>query len=214
MFARTNKVQTEIYMGIGELFILAVALAMDAFAVSICKGLASKENYIKTGLVCGIWFGFFQALMPFIGWLLGSTVAEYIDSYSAYIAFALLMFLGVKMIVEAVKEMIEAKREAADGVCLFDCNDEKNSSLAPRVMIVFAIATSIDALAAGLSLAAVNANIFIAVTFIGVVTFLCSFIGSAVGARIGSKFSAKAEIAGGIILCALGIKILVEYFLK
>ena len=214
MFARTNKVQTEIYMGIGELFILAVALAMDAFAVSICKGLASKENYIKTGLVCGIWFGFFQALMPFIGWLLGSTVAEYIDSYSAYIAFALLVFLGMKMIVEAVKEMIEAKREAADGVCLCDCNDEKNSSLAPRVMIVFAIATSIDALAAGLSLAAVNANIFIAVTFIGVVTFLCSFIGSAVGARIGSKFSAKAEIAGGIILCALGIKILVEYFLK
>lgn len=214
MFARTNKVQTEIYMGIGELFILAVALAMDAFAVSICKGLASKENYIKTGLVCGIWFGFFQALMPFIGWLLGSTVAEYIDSYSAYIAFALLMFLGVKMIVEAVKEMIEAKREAADGVCLCDCNDEKNSSLAPRVMIVFAIATSIDALAAGLSLAAVNANIFIAVTFIGVVTFLCSFIGSAVGARIGSKFSAKAEVAGGLILCALGIKILVEYFVK
>lgn len=201
-------------MGIGELFILAVALAMDAFAVSICKGLASKENYIKTGLVCGIWFGFFQALMPFIGWLLGSTVAEYIDSYSAYIAFALLMFLGVKMIVEAVKEMIEAKREAADGVCLCDCNDEKNSSLAPRVMIVFAIATSIDALAAGLSLAAVNANIFIAVTFIGVVTFLCSFIGSAVGARIGSKFSAKAEVAGGLILCALGIKILVEYFVK
>ena len=222
MFARTNKVQTEIYMGIGELFILAVALAMDAFAVSICKGLASKENYIKTGLVCGIWFGFFQALMPFIGWLIiklaelfgGAIVADYINSYSAYIAFALLMFLGVKMIVEAVKEMIEAKREAADGVCLCDCNDEKNSSLAPRVMIVFAIATSIDALAAGLPLAAVNANIFIAVTFIGVVTFLCSFIGSAVGARIGSKFSAKAEVAGGLILCALGIKILVEYFVK
>lgn len=201
-------------MSIGELFILAVALATDAFAVSICKGLASKEGYIKTGLVCGIWFGFFQALMPFIGWMLGSTVAEYIDSYSAYIAFTLLVFLGMKMIVEAVKEMIEARSEAADGVCLCDCNDEKNSSLAPRVMVVFAIATSIDALAAGLSLAAVSANIFVAIAFIGVVTFLCSFVGSALGARIGSKFSAKAEIAGGIILCALGIKILVEYFLK
>ena len=93
-------------------------------------------------------------------------------------------------------------------------NDEKSASLAPKIMIVFAIATSIDALAAGLSLAAVDANIWIAILFIGVVTFLFSFVGSAMGAKIGEKFSAKAEIAGGIILCALGIKILVEYFLK
>ena len=97
-------------MSVAELFVLAVALAMDAFAVSICKGIASAEKYIKTGLVCGIWFGFFQALMPFIGWLLGSTVADYVESYSAYIAFALLMFLGIKMIVEAVKELIEVKK--------------------------------------------------------------------------------------------------------
>ena len=201
-------------MGVGELFVMAVALAMDAFAVSICKGLASKGSYIKTGLVCGIWFGAFQALMPFIGWLLGSTVADYIDSYSAYIAFALLMFLGIKMIIEAIKEMAEAKKASAEGVCFCDGNDEKTASLAAKVMIVFAIATSIDALAAGLSLAAVDANIYIAIAFIGVITFLFSFVGSALGARIGSKFSAKAEIAGGLILCALGIKILVEYFLK
>lgn len=200
-------------MGIGELFVLAVALAMDAFAVSICKGLASSKKYLKTGLVCGLWFGFFQALMPFIGWLLGSTVAEYVESYSAYIAFALLMFLGVKMIVEAVKEEMEIRKACSEGVCRCCKNDEKNSSLAPKVMIVFAIATSIDALAAGLSLAAVDANVWIAISFIGVVTFLFSFVGSAVGAKIGEKFSTKAEIAGGIILCALGIKILVEYFL-
>ncbi len=203
-------------MGIWELLIMAVALAMDAFAVSICKGLASAGSYIKTGLACGIWFGVFQGLMPFIGWLLGSTVSSYIEGYSSYIAFALLAFLGGKMIFEAIGEAREAKCAAAEGI-ICDENREKNASLAPKVMVVFAIATSIDALAAGLTLAAVGMDIFgalIAVLFIGVVTFLFSFVGAAAGARIGSKFSTKAQIAGGVVLIALGLKILIEHFVK
>ena len=200
-------------MNAWELLIMAAALAMDAFAVSICKGLATSKDYIKTGLACGIWFGAFQALMPFLGWLLGSTVSEYIDSYSAYIAFALLAFLGVKMIWEAVSEAREQKCACAQGVNICSQSAEKNVSLAPKIMLVFAIATSIDALAAGLSLAAMGANIAIAVAMIGVVTFLFSFVGAAAGARIGSRFSTKAQIAGGAVLIALGIKILVENFI-
>ena len=200
-------------MSAWELLIMAVALAMDAFAVSICKGLATSKDYIKTGLACGIWFGAFQALMPFLGWLLGSTVSEYIDSYSAYIAFALLAFLGVKMILEAISEAREQKCACAQGVNICSQSAEKNASLAPKVMLVFAIATSIDALAAGLSLAAMGANIAIAVAMIGVVTFLFSFVGAAAGARIGSRFSTKAQIAGGAVLIVLGIKILVENFI-
>ncbi len=201
-------------MQIWELLVMAVALAMDAFAVSICKGLAGGGSYIKTGLACGIWFGVFQGLMPFIGWLLGSTVSSYIDSYSSYIAFALLAFLGGKMIFEALGEAREQRRAAAEGIDACGCaaTNEKNASLAPRVMFVFAIATSIDALAAGLSLAAMNANIVVAVLSIGIVTFLFSFVGAAAGARIGSRFSTKAQVAGGVVLLALGIKILVENF--
>lgn len=204
-----------------DLLFLAVALAMDAFAVSICKGLASKENYLNTGVVCGLWFGFFQALMPFLGWLLGSTVAGYVDKYSAYIAFVLLAFLGAKMIWEPIKEMKEEKklREElkAAGVdnCCCSCSDsEKNSSLSAKIMFPFAIATSIDALVAGLSFAARKANVWVAISFIGVITFLFSFVGSAVGAKIGEKFKHKAEIVGGVILIGIGAKILVEHLIE
>ena len=201
-------------MQIIDLLFLAIALSMDAFAVSICKGLASKESHLKTGLVCGIWFGLFQALMPALGWLLGSSVAEYVNKYSAYIAFALLAFLGIKMIVEAVKEYREDKRSEAEGICRCGDQDEKSASLGFKVMFVFAIATSIDALAAGLSFAAMEANILLAVTFIGVTTFLFSFVGSALGAKIGGKFRYKAEIAGGIILLGIGGKILIEHLIE
>jgi len=201
-------------MDIWELLIIAVALATDAFAVSICKGLATKESYIKTGLACGLWFGFFQALMPFLGWLLGSTVASYIESIAPYLAFALLAFLGIKMIIEAVGEMREAKKAAAEGICACALNAEKNASLGFRVMLMFAIATSIDALAAGLSFAAMGANIWIAISLIGIITFITSFIGAAVGAKIGAKFSGKAEFVGGIVLLAIGLKILIESFVK
>lgn len=203
----------EVIMSLWELIAIAVALAADAFAVSICKGLATKEKYIKTGLACGIWFGFFQALMPFLGWLLGSAFAAYVDSIAPYIAFALLAFLGIKMIVEAIKEIKEAKQAAAEGICLC-CQNEKNASLLPATMFAFAIATSIDALAAGVSFAAMNANVWIAVSLIGVITFICSFIGAALGAKVGGKFSGKAELAGGIVLLAIGVKILIEGILK
>ena len=192
-------------MSIVELLLLAIALAMDAFAVSICKGLSSKENYIKTGLVCGAWFGVFQALMPFLGWLLASLVADYVESISAYIAFVLLVFLGAKMIAEAIKERNSCS-----------CCEEgaPESSLSFRVMLGFAIATSIDAMAAGVTLA-VNreSRVALALAFIGVVTFLFCFIGAAIGAKVGERFKTKSEIIGGVILIALGLKILVEHLI-
>ena len=200
-------------MQLWELIAIAIALAADAFAVSICKGLATKENYIKTGLACGIWFGFFQGLMPFLGWLLGSTFAAYIESIAPFIAFALLAFLGIKMIVEAIKEMKEEKEAQAEGICLCTQN-EKSASLAPSVMLAFAIATSIDALAAGVSFAAMDANILVAVSLIGIITFVCSFIGAAIGAKVGDKAGSKAELAGGAVLLGIGIKILIEGLLK
>ena len=194
-------------MSIIELLLLAVALAMDAFAVSICKGLSSKENYIKTGLACGVWFGAFQALMPFLGWLLASFVAGYVESVSAYIAFVLLAFLGTKMIVEAVKE--------GDECPCCDTEESKNASLSPRVMLGFAIATSIDAMAAGVTLAvSAEKRVALALALIGMVTFLFCFIGAAVGAKAGEKWKSKAEIAGGIILIGLGVKVLVEYLIS
>ena len=194
-------------MSITELLLLAVALAMDAFAVSICKGLSTRNSYIKTGLVCGIWFGVFQALMPFLGWLLASFVAGYVESVSAYIAFVLLAFLGIKMIVEAVKE--------GDECSSCECEAEKNASLSPRVMLGFAIATSIDAMAAGVTLAvSAEKRVALALAFIGLVTFLFCFIGAAVGAKAGEKWKSKAEIAGGIILIGLGVKVLVEYLIN
>jgi putative Mn2+ efflux pump MntP len=189
-------------MTIFELVVLAIGLAMDAFAVAICKGLSSRDKFVKTGIACGIWFGFFQALMPLIGWALSQLVTEYVETFAPFIAFGLLIFLGIKMI----KEAVESIKDERLGVCSEGCD----SSLAPKVMFVFAIATSIDALAAGVSISMVDANIWLAILFIGLITFAFSFIGSIIGAKLGSKFKSKAELAGGVILIALGIKILVE----
>ncbi len=193
-------------MSIWELILVSVSLAMDAFAISICKGLASRADYIKTGLACGIWFGAFQALMPFLGWLLASTVSSYIERISAYIAFALLTFLGVKMIVEAWRER---------GSCAVAIDaDGRTNSLHPRIMLAFAIATSVDALAAGITFAVMSVNIAIAVSFIGVVTFLFCFVGAAVGAKIGARWKTGAGIAGGVILVSLGAKFLIEHLVS
>lgn len=191
-------------MDIWELILLAVALSMDAFAVSICKGLSSRSGYIKTGLACGIWFGVFQALMPFLGWLLASLVAGYVESISAYIAFALLTFLGVKMILESREECECCKEDAGEA--------EKNASLCPRIMLVFAIATSIDAMAAGVTFAVTQEQrVALALAFIGLTTFLFCFVGAAIGAKVGEKWKQKAEVAGGVVLIGLGLKILIEY---
>lgn len=193
-------------MSVWELLLLATALAMDAFAVSVCKGLASKENYVKTGLVCGTWFGVFQALMPFLGWLLASLVARYVESVSAYIAFALLVFLGAKMLIEAREECRCCECSAAE--------TEKNASLGARAMLGFAIATSIDAMAAGVTFATLGERrIALALSLIGGVTFLFCFIGAAIGAKVGEKWRTGATVAGGVILILLGLKVLIEHLI-
>ena len=186
-------------MGLIELILLAIGLSMDAFAVSICKGLAMQKTTIKHGAICGAWFGGFQALMPLIGFFLGSFFADAIKSVDHWIAFGLLAFIGINML-----------REALSKEC--DCEEEANADLGFKTMLVMAIATSIDALAVGISLAmAGNVNIFTAVLLIGIVTFWFSFAGVKIGNLFGSRFEKKAELAGGVILVLLGVKILLEH---
>ncbi len=185
-------------MGIGDLFLLAIGVSMDAFAVSICKGLAAKKVGIKEKLTCGLWFGGFQALMPLIGFFLGALFAEAISAFDHWVAFGLLGLIGFNMLREAF-----SKEE--------DC-DDSSGDMSAKTMFVMAIATSIDALAVGISLAmAGNVNIVIAVTFIGLVTCVMSAIGVHIGSIFGSKFEKKAEALGGIILILLGLKILLEH---
>lgn len=188
-------------MGMGELLLLGVGLSMDAFAVSVCKGLAMKRSSVKAGLICGIWFGGFQALMPLIGFFLGSMFAEAIQSVDHWVAFGLLVLIGVNMLREAFSP-------EEDGGCS-ECAD---ADLSVKTMFVMAVATSIDALAVGISLAmAGDVAIFAAVGIIGVCTFTLSAVGVGVGSVFGSRFEQKAQIAGGVILVILGVKILLEH---
>ena len=183
-------------MGFGEMFMFALGLSMDAFAVSVCKGLSVKKGTLKAGAVCGAWFGSFQALMPLIGFLLGSLFAKAIESFDHWIAFGLLAFIGINML-----------RDAFDSEC-----EIGDADLSFKAMFVMAIATSIDAMAVGISMAmAGNVNIYIAVALIGVVTFAMSALGVKIGNVFGCKFQKKAQVAGGVILIALGIKILLEH---
>lgn len=185
-------------MSIIELIFLAIGLSMDAFAVSICKGLSCDQKKCplwKVGLTCGIYFGVFQALMPLIGYFLGISFTRYIESFDHWVAFLLLAFLGIKMIVESLH-----KKE-----------EEKDESLAFKTMLLFALATSIDALAAGLSLAVLEVNIFISIALIGSTTFLFSFFGAVLGSKCSGKIKNGASLLGGIILIAIGLKILVEH---
>lgn len=186
-------------MGFVELLLLAVGLSMDACAVSICKGLCTRHSSLKTGMVCGAWFGGFQALMPLIGFFLGTLFAKAIETFDHWVAFGLLAIIGINMLKEAF--------EKSEVSCDVDGND-----LAFKTMLVMAIATSIDALAVGISLAmAGNVNIVTAVLLIGVITFVMSAIGVQIGSVFGSKFEKKAQAAGGIILILLGVKILLEH---
>ena len=185
-------------MGAWELITTAAALAMDAFAVAICKGLATDKVKIKHMLTVGLWFGGFQALMPLIGYLVGSSFASYIESFDHWIAFALLALLGANMI-----------KEAFSGGDECDCTD---ASLAFNVMLTMAVATSIDALAVGISFAMLpDVNIWIAIGFIGVITFTLSAVGVKIGAVFGAKNKKYAELTGGIILILMGTKILLEH---
>ena len=188
-------------MGFGALLLLAVGVSMDAFAVSICKGLCVQKAGWKEGTTCGVWFGGFQALMPLIGFFLGSLLADAIQVIDHWIALALLTFLGFNMLREAFGKEDECEQ----------CQ-QNDADFSFKTMLVMAIATSIDALAVGVSLAmAGNVKIFWAVGFIGATTFLFSFAGVKIGNIFGSRFEKKAQAAGGIILVLLGVKILLEH---
>ena len=194
-------------MDLLTLLLLAVGLSMDAFAVSICKGLAMKKFTLKHMIIVGAWFGGFQGLMPMTGYLLGIQFSRFINSVAPWIAFALLALIGINMIRESF-----SKEE-----------DEETDALGFKTMLLMAIATSIDALAVGITFACVPVNIIeatalintvIAVIIIGITTFILSMIGVKVGNIFGTKYKNKAEFAGGVILILLGIKIIVEHFVK
>lgn len=186
-------------MGFAELFFLAVGLSMDAFAVSICKGLSMKKATVKASAICGVWFGGFQAIMPVIGFFLAMTFADAIRAFDHWVAFGLLAIIGINML-----------KEAFEKEC--DCCQDKGADLSVKTMFVMAVATSIDAMAVGISLAmAGNVNILTAALLIGVITFAMSALGVKIGNVFGSRFEKKAQAAGGIILIILGIKILIEH---
>lgn len=182
-------------MGLIELFLIAVGLSMDAFAVSVCKGLAMPKCTFKKAAIVGLWFGGFQALMPAIGYVLGAQFQETIASIDHWIAFVLLALIGGNMIHEALD------------------NDEQeaDASLDVKTMFLLAVATSIDALAIGITFAFLKVNIIPAVCFIGIVTFIISFAGVKIGNVFGARYKNKAEIVGGVILILLGLKILLEH---
>ena len=181
-------------MAFWELLLLAVGLSMDAFAVAICKGLSIDRVTGKRAVVVGLWFGGFQALMPFLGWLLGSRFAAYITAVDHWIAFLLLGLIGANMI-----------RESRGG------EEHVDSSFRPRSMLPLAVATSIDALAVGVTFAFLRVEIGPAVSCIGVITFLLSAAGVYIGGAFGDRFQGKAELAGGVILVLMGSKILLEH---
>ena len=181
-------------MSIVELFILAVGLSMDAFAVSICKGLSLGKIKPKHMCIAGAWFGGFQALMPLIGYYLGSLFADMVTRYSHWVAFALLLAIGGNMIKESLGE-----------------EENVSNDMGFKSMLLLAIATSIDALAVGITFAFLQVDIIPAVAFIGVTTFLLSVGGVKIGNVFGAKYKSKAELAGGLILILMGIKILLEH---
>ena len=192
-------------MGFGELMLLAVGVSMDAFAVSVCKGLAMKKASLKAGLTCGIWFGGFQTLMPLIGFFLGTLFAGAIEAVDHWVAFVLLFVIGINMLKEALE-----KKDC-------DCCTNTDADLSFKTMLVMAIATSIDALAVGISLAMAGLPVFgmdgivSAVIQIGLCTCAFSTVGVKIGNLFGSRFEKKAQIAGGVILMLLGVKILLEH---
>ena len=183
-----------------ELFLLGIGLAMDAFAVSVCKGLGMRKLNKKQALIIGLYFGGFQALMPLIGWLLGSQFQKYITSIDHWIAFILLSFIGGKMMIEAIREWNEEETV-----------DVMDAPLDHKNMLVLAVATSIDALAVGITFAFLDTPIIEAITIIGITTMVISIIGVVVGNFFGSRYKSKAEFIGGLILILLGLKILLEH---
>lgn len=204
-------------MSLLELFLIAVGLSMDAFAVAICKGLSMRQIRLKKALIVGLYFGIFQAVMPLLGYLLGARFADKITAYDHWIAFVLLAFIGGKMIKESFgKESCPVCPEDA-GACPAGQEKPKADPAVPdadlsfRAMLPLAVATSIDALAVGVSFAFLKVDIFPAISFIGATTLLLSMAGVKLGNVFGLKFKSKAELAGGIILVLIGLKIVLEH---
>ena len=183
-------------MSLWELFMIAVALSMDAFAVAVCKGLSIRRAGLKYSLTVGLYFGAFQGLMPFLGYLLGVNFQNTITSVDHWIAFILLGGIGINMIREALNK---------------DEEENLDSSLTPRSMLPLAVATSIDALAVGVTFAFLKVSIVPAVSFIGIVTFVLSAIGVKIGNVFGARYKSKAELFGGVVLILIGVKILLEH---
>ena len=182
-------------MGAIEILLISIGLAMDAFAVSVCKGLAMKKMSWKKAIIIGLYFGAFQAIMPTIGFFLGTTFERFITNVDHWVAFILLVGIGINMVKEA-----------------FDKESEnKNDNVDVKTMLVLSIATSIDALAIGITFACLKIHIVMSVITIGLITFIISVIGVKIGNRFGHKYEKKAEIMGGVILILLGIKILLEH---
>ncbi len=182
-------------MRVLEIVFIGIGLAMDAFAVSICKGLSMKKLDLKKAIIIALYFGIFQAIMPLIGYFLGINLQSFVTSIDHWIAFILLSFIGGNMIKESFDDEIEKRNDKVDF----------------KTMIILAIATSIDALAVGITFAFLNANIILSVTFIGIITFIISILGVKIGNKFGDKFQNKAELLGGIILILIGLKILLEH---
>ena len=189
-------------MGIVELLLTAIALSMDAFAVSVCKGLGMRRMRYDQALVISLYFGVFQALMPLIGWLLGTSFSRYIQAFDHWIAFVLLAFLGGKMLWDVFHEKEDEEQESAE------------RRLDHRELFLLAIATSIDALAVGIAFALLDVNIWSSISIIGVTTLVISFAGVWIGNRFGNRFQKKAEIAGGLVLILIGVKILAEHLIE
>ena len=182
-------------MGAIEILLISIGLAMDAFAVSVCKGLAMKKMNWKKAAIIGLYFGIFQAVMPVIGYFLGNTFEIFITYVDHWVAFILLVGIGINMVKEAFNKESE----------------NRNDNVDMKTMLVLSIATSIDALAIGITFAFLNVNLILAVALIGVITFILAVIGTKIGNRFGDKYQNKAELVGGIILVLLGIKILLEH---
>lgn len=187
-------------MGILELFLIGVSLSMDAFAVAVCQGLCMPKLNLRHGTVIALFFGGFQALMPFLGWVLGSQFARYIENVDHWVAFGLLALIGGNMVREAMSP--EEEEETACAVA--DRLDFKR-------LFMMAVATSIDALAVGISLAILRANIWVCSSWIGIITFTLSALGVRLGKKLGDKFQRSAGLLGGLVLICIGIKILVEH---
>lgn len=183
-------------MSLFGVFLLAIGVAMDAFAVSICKGITIKENLIKKAIVIAIWFGVFQWIMPLIGYFMIDVVNNYLLGVKEYIIFGLLSYVGVSMIIGAFK------------------NEEFNSSTKFKEMFILAVATSLDALSVGMTVSLLGINVYIATLIILIVTFSFCFFGVIIGSKFGGKYRNKAELVGGIILIIIGIKVLIEYLLN